>query len=96
MSRYCARKETVFEGYYTAYWGEGSYLEKEREYTRRGKMCDRLQELFREYLGANLKKSDQFDFIGLDEIIPKQVYKALLKNPNQRFRFKFVVEVEEV
>lgn len=34
--------------------------------------------------------------ISVDELMPKQVYRKLLTNPNTRFRFKFVVEVEEV
>jgi hypothetical protein len=48
-------------------------------------------------LGLNLKEPDkESSIVNLDDLIPKEVYRKLLRNPNKRFRFKFVVEVEEV
>lgn len=96
VSLHISRKETIFEGYYTAYY-ECSWLEKKPQYARRGITYERLRKFFMDRLELNLKEPDkESSIVNLDDLIPKEVYRKLLRNPNKRFRFKFVVEVEEV
>jgi len=48
-------------------------------------------------LELNLKEpEEESSIVELDGLLPKEVYRKLLRNPNKRFRFKFIVEVEEV
>lgn len=83
------RKETVFEGYFAARW-ETSYLSKEFDIPRG------LKEWFSEYLQSLLEEKSSPRIVSFDDILPKQVYKKVLENPRTKFRFKIVVEVEEV
>jgi len=87
------RKETVFEGYFAAYY-ESSFLAKEPEYSREGKAWDRTRAWFREYLENLLTSKPSKYVIGFDDILPKQVYEKLLNNPNTKFHFRIVVEAE--
>jgi hypothetical protein len=70
---------------------------KKPEYAGRSHTVGRMRESFLEHLKQNLEEpNDQSFIVSLDDLIPKQVYRKLLENPNAKFRFKFVVEAEEV
>ncbi len=90
-------KDTVFEGYYTA-CREYSAIEKEPDYMGRSWAKKHMRKWFLEYLEHTLKDAaDQERYsISLDDLIPKQVFKRLLTSPNQKFRFRFAVEAEEI
>lgn len=91
------RKETVFEGYYSACW-ECSYLVKAPEYSQKGKVWNHKRKWFREYLEHILgeKPEAEVHTISLDDLIPIEVFAKLLQDPNTKFRFKVVLEAEEL
>lgn len=91
------RKETVFEGYYSACW-ECSYLVKAPEYSNKGKVWNHKRRWFREYLKRILEEKPEAEpcTISLDDLIPRKVFEELLQNPNTKFRFKVVVEAKEI
>jgi len=84
------RKETIFEGYFCSCW-ETSYLSKHYEISKR------TEEWFKQHLKELIENSRQpKEFIFFDDIIPKQVYKKLLKNPKTKFQFEIIVEAKEI
>jgi len=92
------RKETVFEGYFVSYY-ETSLLENEPAYYLKGRQkAHRLmRRWFKEYLRELVEKVEKKPkIISFDDILPKEVYGRMLQNPMAKFRFRIVVEAEEI
>lgn len=92
------RKETVFEGYLVSYY-ETSCLEKEpASYLKGRRKVHRLmRRWFKEYLIELVEKVEKKpEIISFDDIIPKEVYGRMPQNPMAKFRFRIVVEAEEI
>ncbi|MEM0057891.1 MAG: hypothetical protein QW660_04590 [Candidatus Bathyarchaeia archaeon] len=92
------RKEIAFEGYLVHYY-ETSCLEKWPAYYLRekGKGHESMKRWFQELLKQLVeKRKEEPEIISFDDIIPKQVYERMLQNPMSKFRFRIIVEAEEI
>jgi len=91
------RKETVFEGYFVSFY-ETSYLSKEPEFVGPGWSWERMRRWFREYLKQKLQEKPEKEpvIISLEDMMPRQVFEKLLKNPDAKFHFKILVKAEEL
>lgn len=90
-------KETVFEGYYSTCW-ECSFLMRDPDYRGEGYVYDQKRKWLRESIESYLKETPEPKpyIIGLDDLLPRQIFKRLLENPNKKFRFKIIAETEEI
>jgi hypothetical protein len=93
------RKETVFEGYivphYEALLLEGEpplYLDPEFLGYRN------MREWFEDYIKSLLERAEvkEPQIISLEDLIPVEVYRRVLQNPKTKFRFRIVVEAQEI
>lgn len=82
------RKEVSFEGYFNSCW-ETSYLSKRYE------IPEKMQEWFKNYLIHLIEEKPSESLLFFEDIIPKEVYRKLLRNAKTKFRFKITVEVRE-
>ncbi|MEM3726420.1 MAG: hypothetical protein QXK98_06115 [Candidatus Bathyarchaeia archaeon] len=92
------RKETVFEGYFVSYY-ETSCLEKWPAYYLReeGKGHEPMKRWFQELLKQLVeKRKEEPEIISFEDIIPKEVYERMLQRPLAKFRFRIIVEAEEI
>ena len=85
------RKETTFEGYL--------YIDPEETYISKEYEIDQLLEgwvrnYLHDYISGNVASSG--DIIIFEDIMPKEVFKEMLKDLKTKFRFKITVEVEKM
>ena len=85
------RKETTFEGYL--------YIDPEETYISKEYEIDQLLEgwirnYLHDYITGNVASSG--DIVMFEDIIPKEVFKEMLKDLKTKFHFKIIVEVEKM
>jgi hypothetical protein len=92
------RKETIFEGYIVPHYetllleGKPLYLDPEFLGYRH------MREWFEGYIKSLLEgREDKAPLtISLEDIIPVEVYRRVLQNPKTKFRFRIIVEAQEI
>jgi hypothetical protein len=93
------RKESIFEGYvvphYEALLLEGEpplYLDPEFLGYRH------MKGWFEDYIKSLLERTEvkETQIISLEDLIPVEVYRRVLQNPKTKFRFRIVVEAQEI
>jgi len=93
------RKETIFEGYVAPHY-EALLLEREPPFYLNTKFLGykHLKKWFEDYIKSLLerRKNKEPQIISLEDLIPVEVYRRILQNPKTKFRFRIVVEAQEI
>ena len=93
------RKETIFEGYVVPHY-EALLLEREPPFYLDTKFLGykHLKKWFEDYIKSLLerRKNKEPQIISLEDLIPVEVYRRILQNPKTKFRFRIVVEAQEI
>ena len=93
------RKETIFEGYIVPHY-EALLLEREPPFYLDTKFLGykHVKEWFEDYIKSLLerRKDKEPQIISLEDLIPVEVYRRVLQNPKTKFRFRIVVEAQEI
>jgi|YelNatPaOPRAMG01_1025707.scaffolds.fasta_scaffold236026_1 hypothetical protein len=93
------RKETIFEGYVVPHY-EALLLEREPPFYLDTKFLGykHVKEWFEDYIKSLLerRKDKEPQIISLEDLIPVEVYRRVLQNPKTKFRFRIVVEAQEI
>jgi len=93
------RKETIFEGYVVPHY-EALLLEREPPLYLDPEFLGyrHMKEWFEDYIKSLLERTEDKEpqIISLEELIPVEVYRRVLQNPKTKFRFRIVVEAQEI
>ena len=93
------RKETIFEGYVVPHY-EALLLERkpppyfDTEFLGYRHMKGWFEDYIKSLLEGVGDKEPQI--ISLEDLIPIDVYRRVLQNPKTKFRFRIVVEAQEI
>jgi hypothetical protein len=93
------RKETIFEGYVVPHY-EALLLEGEpplyldTEFLGYRHMKGWFEDCIKSLLERAEDKEPQI--ISLEDLIPVEIYRRVLQNPKTKFRFRIVVEAQEI
>ena len=93
------RKETIFEGYVVPHY-EALLLEREPPLYLDPEFLGyrHMKEWFEDYIKSLLERTEDKEpqIISLEELIPVEVYRRVLQNPKTKFRFRIIVEAQEI
>jgi len=93
------RKETIFEGYVVPHY-EALLLEREPPFYLDTKFLSyrHMKGCFENYIKSLLERPEdkELQIISLEDLIPVEVYLRILQNPKTKFRFRIVVEAQEI
>jgi hypothetical protein len=93
------RKETIFEGYVVPHC-EALLLEKKSPFYLDTKFLGyrHMKGWFENYIKSLLERPEDKEpqIISLEDLIPVEVYLRILQNPKTKFRFRIIVEAQEI
>jgi hypothetical protein len=92
-------KETIFEGYVVPHY-EALLLEREPPLSLDPKFLGyrHMKGWFEDYIKSLLERAEvkEPQIISLEDLIPVKVYRRVLQNPKTKFRFRIIVEAQEI
>jgi len=92
-------KETIFEGYVVPHY-EALLLEREPMLCLDPEFLGyrHMKVWFEDYIKSLLERAEDKEpqVISLEDLIPVEVYRRVLQNPKTKFRFRIVVEAQEI
>jgi hypothetical protein len=93
------RKESIFEGYVVPHY-EALLLEREPPLYLDPEFLGyrHMKGWFEDYIKSLLERAEDMEpqIISLEDLIPVEVYRRVLQNPKTKFRFRIVVEAQEI
>jgi hypothetical protein len=93
------RKESIFEGYVVPHY-EALLLEREPPPYLDPEFLGyrHMKEWFQDYIKSLLERTEDKEpqIISLEDLIPVEVYRRVLQNPKTKFRFRIIVEAQEI
>jgi hypothetical protein len=93
------RKESIFEGHVVPHY-EALLLEREPPLYLDPEFLGyrHMKEWFEDYIKSLLERAEvkEPQIISLEDLIPVEVYRRVLQNPKTKFRFRIVVEAQEI
>jgi len=93
------RKESIFEGYVVLHY-EALLLERELPLYFDPEFLGyrHMKGWFEDYIKSLLERAEDKEpqIISLEDLIPVEVYRRVLQNPKTKFRFRIVVEAQEI
>jgi hypothetical protein len=93
------RKESIFEGYVVPHY-EALLLEREPPLYLDPEFLGyrHMKGWFEDYIKSLLERTEvkEPQIISLEDLIPVEVYRRVLQNPKTKFRFRIVVEAQEI
>jgi hypothetical protein len=93
------RKETIFEGYIVPRY-EALLLEREPPHYLDPEFLGyrHMREWFEGYIKSLLERAEvkEPQIISLEDSIPVEVYRRVLQNPKTKFRFRIILEAQEI
>jgi hypothetical protein len=93
------RKESIFEGYVVPHY-EALLLEREPPLYLDPEFLSyrHMKGWFEDYIKSLLERTEvkEPQIISLEDLIPVEVYRRVMQNPKTKFRFRIVVEAQEI
>jgi len=93
------RKESIFEGYVVPHY-ETLILERESPLYLDPEFLGyrHMKGWFEDYIKSLLERTEvkEPQIISLEDLIPVEVYRRVLQNPKTKFRFRIIVEAQEI
>ena len=93
------RKESIFEGYVVPHY-EALLLEREPPLYLDPEFLGyrHMEGWFEDYIKSLLERTEvkEPQIITLEDLIPVEVYRRVLQNPKTKFRFRIIVEAQEI
>jgi hypothetical protein len=93
------RKESIFEGYVVPHY-ETLLVEREPPLYLDPEFLGyrHMEGWFEDYIKSLLERTEDKEpqIISLEDLIPVEVYRRVLQNPKTKFRFRIIVEAQEI